>query len=56
LRTVDGEPLEDIALRCGCSRTTVKRRIAEVQGIIDAALAERSRPGRPLARPTAATW
>jgi RNA polymerase sigma-70 factor (ECF subfamily) len=38
LRTLDGEPLGDIAARCGCSRTTVKRRIAEVQGILDAAL------------------
>jgi RNA polymerase sigma-70 factor (ECF subfamily) len=41
LRTVDGEPIEDIAASCGCSRTTVKRRIAEVQGILDAALEER---------------
>jgi DNA-directed RNA polymerase specialized sigma24 family protein len=41
LRTLDGEALEDIAACCGCSRTTVKRRIAEVQGILDAALAER---------------
>jgi RNA polymerase sigma-70 factor (ECF subfamily) len=39
LRVVDGEGLEEIALLCGCSRTTVKRRIAEVQGIVDAALA-----------------
>jgi DNA-directed RNA polymerase specialized sigma24 family protein len=41
LRTVDGEPIENIAASCGCSRTTVKRRIAEVQGILDAALDER---------------
>jgi len=34
LRTLEGEPLGDIAARCGCSRTTVKRRIAEVQGIL----------------------
>lgn len=47
MRTLDGEPIEDIAVRCGCSRTTVKRRIAEVQGILDAALAER--PGRHAA-------
>ena len=38
LRTVDGEPIEDIAACCGCSATTVKRRIAEVQGLLDAAL------------------
>jgi RNA polymerase sigma-70 factor, ECF subfamily len=38
LRTLEGEPLGNIAARCGCSRTTVKRRIAEVQGILDAAL------------------
>jgi RNA polymerase sigma-70 factor (ECF subfamily) len=48
LRTLDGEPIEDIAVRCGCSRTTVKRRIAEVQGILDAALAEP--PTRRLGR------
>jgi RNA polymerase sigma-70 factor (ECF subfamily) len=42
MRTLDGEPIEDIAARCGCSRTTVKRRIAEVQGILNAALAERA--------------
>jgi RNA polymerase sigma-70 factor (ECF subfamily) len=47
MRTLDGEPIEDIAVRCGCSRTTVKRRIAEVQGILDAALAEP--PGRHAA-------
>lgn len=41
LRTVDGEPLQDIAESCGCSRATVKRRIAEVQAILDAALDER---------------
>jgi RNA polymerase sigma-70 factor (ECF subfamily) len=38
LRTVDGEPIEDIAACCGCSATTVKRRIAEVQGLLEAAL------------------
>jgi RNA polymerase sigma-70 factor (ECF subfamily) len=47
MRTLDGEPIEDIAERCGCSRTTVKRRIAEVQGILNAALAEP--PGRHAA-------
>lgn len=41
MRTLDGAPIEDIAVRCGCSRTTVKRRIAEVQGILNAALEER---------------
>ena len=38
LRTVDGEPIDDIAASCGCSATTVKRRIAEVQGLLEAAL------------------
>jgi RNA polymerase sigma-70 factor (ECF subfamily) len=38
LRTVDGEPIDDIAACCGCSATTVKRRIAEVQGLLAAAL------------------
>ena len=38
LRTVDGEPIDDIAARCGCSPRTVKRRIAEVQGLLEAAL------------------
>jgi RNA polymerase sigma-70 factor, ECF subfamily len=38
LRTVDGEPIDDIAACCGCSATTVKRRIAEVQGLLEAAL------------------
>jgi RNA polymerase sigma-70 factor (ECF subfamily) len=38
LRTVDGEPIGDIAACCGCSETTVKRRIAEVQGLLAAAL------------------
>ena len=38
LRTVDGEPIDDIAACCGCSATTVKRRIAEVRGLLEAAL------------------
>jgi RNA polymerase sigma-70 factor (ECF subfamily) len=38
LRTVDGEPIDDIAACCGCSATTVKRRIAEVQDLLAAAL------------------
>ena len=38
LRTVDGEPIDDIAASCGCSARTVKRRIAEVQGLLAAAL------------------
>jgi RNA polymerase sigma-70 factor (ECF subfamily) len=41
LRTLDGEPIQQIATSCGCSCRTVKRRIAEVQGILDAALDER---------------
>ena len=43
LRTVDGEPIDDIAVRCGCSATTVKRRIAEVQGLLEAALGDEPR-------------
>jgi RNA polymerase sigma-70 factor (ECF subfamily) len=39
LRVVDGEGIDDIAVSCGCSPTTVKRRIAEVQHLVDAALA-----------------
>ena len=38
LRAFDGEPIDDIAACCGCSATTVKRRIAEVQGLLAAAL------------------
>jgi RNA polymerase sigma-70 factor (ECF subfamily) len=38
LRHVDGEPLEGIAASCGTSLATVKRRIAEVQTVLDAAL------------------
>lgn len=38
LRAVDGEPIDDIAACCGCSATTVKRRIAEVRGLLEAAL------------------
>ena len=38
LRTVDGEPIDDIAACCGCSATTVKRRIAEVRDLLEAAL------------------
>jgi RNA polymerase sigma-70 factor, ECF subfamily len=38
LRTFDGEPIDDIAASCGCSARTVKRRIAEVQGLLAAAL------------------
>jgi RNA polymerase sigma-70 factor (ECF subfamily) len=38
LRTFDGEPIDDIAASCGCSPRTVKRRIAEVQGLLAAAL------------------
>ncbi|HEY2731430.1 MAG TPA: RNA polymerase sigma factor [Polyangia bacterium] len=38
LRMVDGEPIDDIAACCGCSATTVKRRIAEVRGLLEAAL------------------
>jgi RNA polymerase sigma-70 factor, ECF subfamily len=38
LRTFDGEPIDDIAATCGCSPRTVKRRIAEVQGLLAAAL------------------
>ncbi len=43
LRTVDGEPIDDIAVRCGCSATTDKRRIAEVQGLLEAALGDEPR-------------
>ena len=51
LRTVDGEPIDDIAACCGCSVTTVKRRIAEVQSLLEAALEDepRRRPALPRA-------
>ena len=51
LRTVDGEPIDDIAACCGCSVTTVKRRIAAVQGLLEAALEDepRRRPALPRA-------
>jgi RNA polymerase sigma-70 factor, ECF subfamily len=34
LRHVEGEPLEKVALLCGCSRATAKRRIAAAQKAI----------------------
>jgi RNA polymerase sigma-70 factor, ECF subfamily len=50
LRTVDGEPIDDIAACCGCSATTVKRRIAEVQALLAAALRDEPRRRRVLPR------
>ncbi len=38
LRVVDGEPLEAIALRCRCSLSTVKRRVAVAQLRVDEVL------------------
>jgi RNA polymerase sigma-70 factor (ECF subfamily) len=39
LRHVEGERLQDIALACGCSLATVKRRVASAQealaGVLD---------------------
>jgi RNA polymerase sigma-70 factor (ECF subfamily) len=39
LRHVEGERLQDVALACGCSLATAKRRIASAQaalaGVID---------------------
>jgi RNA polymerase sigma-70 factor (ECF subfamily) len=34
LRYLEGEPLAEIAARCGCSVATVKRRIAEMQALL----------------------
>jgi DNA-directed RNA polymerase specialized sigma24 family protein len=48
LRTLEGQPLGDIAARCGCSRTTVKRRIAEVQGILQALAGPHDRRTRAI--------
>ena len=50
MRTVDGEPIDDIAACCGCSATTVKRRIAEVQSLLEAALADEPRRRHCAAR------
>jgi RNA polymerase sigma-70 factor (ECF subfamily) len=38
LRHVEGERLQDVALACGCSLATVKRRIAAAQGALDEVL------------------
>jgi RNA polymerase sigma-70 factor, ECF subfamily len=34
LRYLEGEPLAEIAARCGCSVATVKRRLAEMQALL----------------------
>jgi len=46
LRYVDGEQLDDIAAHCRCSLATVKRRIAEVQAVLEEATADPPAPAR----------
>jgi RNA polymerase sigma-70 factor (ECF subfamily) len=48
LRYIDGEQLADIARRCRCSLATVKRRIAEVQAVLEQATADLPRPPSPV--------
>ncbi|MGH7439658.1 MAG: sigma factor-like helix-turn-helix DNA-binding protein [Polyangiaceae bacterium] len=38
LRHVQGERLQDVALACGCSLATAKRRIAAAQQVVQEAL------------------
>jgi RNA polymerase sigma-70 factor (ECF subfamily) len=45
LRYLEGEQIESIAARCGCSRATAKRRIAEVQAAVEAATADAAATG-----------
>jgi RNA polymerase sigma-70 factor (ECF subfamily) len=55
LRYVDGEQLDDIALRCRCSLATVKRRIAEVQAVLEQATADLPPALAPAPPPPALT-
>ena len=55
LRYVDGEQLDDIALRCRCSLATVKRRIAEVQALLEHATADLPPAAAPAPPPPALT-
>jgi RNA polymerase sigma-70 factor, ECF subfamily len=40
LRRVEGLELDEVALLCGCSLATAKRRIAEADAIVDRHVAE----------------